>query len=143
MLERLGPCTRGEDGGECQLRHPQDCTKPACHAKGGRGATKCDGWHLFKKHSELKAERKERAKASKERRKTERKASASARGESKTSTKGNDNPGRKAASLGPKQRARKQKPESCQRRSNYLCHRGDHGQRPRFHQESCKRDAIF
>ena len=53
VLERLGPCTRGADGGPCELEHPPDCTKPACHAKGGRKATGCKGWHLFMKHSEL------------------------------------------------------------------------------------------
>ena len=63
VLERLGPCTKGENGGLCQLLHPKDCTESACHAKGGRQTTKCDGWHLFKKYSALKAERKENAKA--------------------------------------------------------------------------------
>ena len=109
VRERLGPCARGEDGGECNLLHPRDCTKPACHAKGGREATKCDGWHLFKKYSELKAERKERAHASKERKKAEKLASASKRqGPSKEKPrKGNAHPGTKAASLGQQQRGKK------------------------------------
>ena len=77
------------------------------HAKGGRKATKCDGWHLFKKYSELKAERKERAKASKERKAAEKKASATARqGKSKKSAKGNNGPGKKAASMGREQRGK-------------------------------------
>ena len=104
VRERLGSCTRGENGGYCQLLHPKDCTQPACHAKGGREATKCDGWHLFKKYSELKAERKERAKASKERKAAEKKASATAR--QGKSAKGNDGPGKKAASLGREQRGK-------------------------------------
>ena len=118
MLERLGPCNRGENGGFCPLLHPKDCTEPACHANGGREATKCDGWHLFKKYSELKAKRKERAKASKERRKAERKFASGRPGVSKTSAKGNDYPGKKAASLGPKQRAKKQQPKTAAKAQN-------------------------
>ena len=113
VLERLGPCTRGENGGYCQLLHPKDCTEPACHAKGGREATKCDGWHLFKKYSELKAERKERAKATKERKAAEKKVSAPTKqGTSKKPAKGNGNPGKKAAPPGRQQHVNKQRQSS-------------------------------
>ena len=109
VLERLGPCTRGENGGYCQLLHPKDCTEPACHAKGGREATKCDGWHLFKKYSELKAERKERAKATKERKAAEKASAPAKRGTSKKPVKGNGNPGKKAAPPGRQQHINKQR----------------------------------
>ena len=114
VLERLGPCKRGEDGGQCELKHPPDCTESACHAKGGRQATGCDGWHLFKKYSLLKAERKENAKATKERKAAERKASAHGQlgGGSKKSAKGNGGPGKKAATPGQQQPAKKERPTS-------------------------------
>ena len=117
VLERLGPCTRGEGGGLCPLLHPKDCTEPACHAKTegkpGRQATKCDGWHLFRKYSELKAERKQNAKATKERKAAERKAAerkTSAHGrQGLKSAKGNGGPGMKAASPGRQQHAKKER----------------------------------
>ena len=116
VLERLGQCTRGEGGGLCPLLHPQDCTKPACHAKGGRQATNCDGWHLFKKYSELKAERKENAKATKARKAAERKAAAiGQRSTSGKPAKGNCGPGKKAASPGQQQRFVKQRPAPCKK----------------------------
>ena len=102
VLERLGPCTRGEGGGECELKHPPDCTKPACHVKGGRKATGCEGWHLFKKYSELRAERKSRADIYKQKKAAAKKARAP-----KKSNKGNANPGKKAAPSGHQQRRSK------------------------------------
>ena len=59
VRERLGPCTRGEGGGLCQLLHPKDCTELACHATGGRQATKCDGSGLASVHEILGAQGRE------------------------------------------------------------------------------------
>ena len=117
MLERLGPCTRGANGGPCDLKHPPDCTKPACHAKGGRKATKCEGWHLFKKYSELTAERKDRAEsnklkkaAAKKKASPKKKSTASdLNGAKKKSNKGNANPGKKAAPSGQQQQQQQQR----------------------------------
>ena len=69
---------------------------------------KCNGWHLLKKYSALKAERKVNAKATKDRKAAERKASAPGwRTGSKKTREGNDIPGKKAATLGKKQRVKK------------------------------------
>ena len=65
------------------------------------------------KYSELKAERKERAKATKERKAAEKKASAPGRkGAPKQPAKGNSIPGKKAASPGQQQRPDRLKPSA-------------------------------
>ena len=108
VLERLGPCTRGADGGPCELKHPPDCTKPACHAKGGRKATGCEGWHLFMKYSELRMERKERKDTNKKKAAKMKSTTANKLPDgSNKSNKGNANPGNKAAPSGKQQRGKR------------------------------------
>ena len=112
VLERMGTCTRGADGGPCELKHPPDCTKPACHAKGGRKATECQGWHLFKKYSELTAERKDRAESNKKKKAASKKAAPNkqpVKAGSKKSEKGNGRPRNKAAPSGQQQRHKNKK----------------------------------
>ena len=112
VLERMGTCTRGADGGPCELEHPPDCTEPACHTRGGRKATGCKGWHLFKKHSELRAERKARADANNKKKAAVKNVAPNKQPDkagSKKSEKGNGRPRNKAAPSGQQQRRKNKK----------------------------------
>ena len=145
VRERLGPCTRGQNGNPCQLQHPPDCTVEACHAN-GRATTGCKGWHLFKKYSVLVVERKDRQKALRKEKKKARQAEARKTAPKLVKDKardgkrsGNSNLGKKPAAPGKVQ----QQGKRTQPRQRQQQHRRTPEHRPQQQQQQVAAQPFF